>query len=135
MGQSTNAILVYGYHLGGGDEEWAVAETDDAGELTATWYTDDEDDDVIEAVTEQLRGKVKGVKIEAYQSGSYPVYLLAAHVTTVHRGGLEEIDPMDLQYRPAAQDWDAKLRTALGILGLTPTQERPRWLLCSYWGI
>jgi hypothetical protein len=29
---------------------------------------------------------------------------------------------------------DAKLASALRILGWTPVQDKPAWLLCSYWG-
>jgi len=33
MGISTDAILAYGYNLGGGDEEWDVREVDEYGGL------------------------------------------------------------------------------------------------------
>jgi hypothetical protein len=62
------------------------------------------------------------------------MYVLAAHVTTVKRGYVEEIDMASLAVEPETNGWDEKLRAALTALGITPTQQQPRWLLCSYWG-
>lgn len=159
MGQSTNAVLAYGYDLGGGDSEWKVRDAGEYGELpTLAWYTPDEDAEEFEEAAErrllaQLTGFTEtdwqadgffarereakarlGVEFETYCSGDYPMLLLVAHVTTVRRGDCERIDLVDLQQRPEQKDWDAKLTAALNVLGLTPTQERACWLLCSYWG-
>lgn len=30
--------------------------------------------------------------------------------------------------------WDAKLARALEVLGITPKQEKPGWLLCAFYG-
>lgn len=158
MGRSTDAILAYGYDLGGSDG-WKVHDAGEYGELPAlNWYTPDEDaDEFQEAAERQLLTQIAGftetdwqaegyfarqreakaltgVEFETYGSGDYPMLLLAAHVTTVRFGDCEEIDPVDLQQRPERKDWDAKLTAALGALGIRPTQERARWLLCSYWG-
>ncbi|MFF5655256.1 hypothetical protein [[Kitasatospora] papulosa] len=73
-----------------------------------------------------------GVRIASYCSDGAPSYMLAAHVTRIARGDIEEIDPVDLVERPALMGWDKQLAAALDALGLTPLQKTPRWLLASY---
>ncbi|MFD9047651.1 hypothetical protein [Streptomyces zaomyceticus] len=159
MGQSTNAMLMYGYHLGSGDGGWELHGLGEYGELPAFDWNDPEDEDSegfqgdaekklladIGGFTEEWTSGVEGywdrkraaqarvgVEFDTHCSGSYPMYVLAAKVITVYRGDVKEIDPVqDLTVQP---DWDDKLRTALNVLGLNPTQETARWLLCSYWG-
>jgi hypothetical protein len=156
MTTSTDAILAYGYNLGGDEDTWQVREAGEYGELPALDWLDEDDFQAaaerrllaeVAGFTEEWQAGVDGyferrraaearlgVQFETYCSGSYPMFILAAHVTTVRRGACEEVDPLDLQQRPEQQAWDAKLDAAVKALGLTPTQERPRWLLCSYWG-
>ncbi|GGW15807.1 hypothetical protein GCM10018980_51460 [Streptomyces capoamus] len=160
MGQSTNAMLVYGYHLGGGDSDWLVQDAGEFGELPALdWYNaDDEDgDDFITAAEKRLLAQLAdftetdwqvdgyfereraakarlGVEFESHCSGDYPMYLLIAKGITAYRGGVKPIDFVALQAEVTQADADAKLRAALDALGLRPTQERAQWLLCSYWG-
>jgi hypothetical protein len=75
-----------------------------------------------------------GVWFESYCSGEYPMYILATSVTTVDRGDTQLIDPFALGRQPVDEGWDGKLAEALRVLGVTPLQERPGWLLASYWG-
>ena len=63
------------------------------------------------------------------------MYILAAKVHTVGRGDVGDVGG----YLAAAddatrQEWDAKLAGAIATLGVTPVQEKPKWLLVSYWG-
>lgn len=157
MGTSTNALLVYGYNLGGGEIEWLVQEADEYGGLDTDWWGEDDDRDfgtaamrrLLEAsgftetyedgregyfTREREAEKAVGVKLESYCSGDYPIYTLAAHVTTVHRGECELLNLDELARAPGENDWDRKLAAALRALGLTPKQAEPGWLLCSYWG-
>lgn len=157
MGQSTNAILAYGYNLGADEDGWKLQEAGEYGEPPALPWYDPERDDFVEAAERRLLAEVAGftetdwrvegyftrereakarlgVEIEAYCSDSCPMYVLAAHVTTVHRGWIEHVDPNDLAQRPVAEGWDVSLRAAVTALGITPVQPEPRWLLCSYWG-
>lgn len=159
MGQSTNAMLMYGYHLGSGGGGWNLQGLGEYDELPALDWYDPEDENSedfqtaaerklladIAGFTEQWHENTEGyfdreraakarlgVKFDTHCSDDFPMYVLATKVITVYRGEVEEIDPIqDLAVQP---DWDDKLRAALDVLGLNPTQEAARWLLCSYRG-
>ncbi|MEZ7005005.1 hypothetical protein [Streptomyces sp. AD55] len=134
MGRSTNALLAYGYDLGGPDE-WKVQETCQYGGLTVEWHDeeDDENDFIADAVR-RLDAELRGhhIEIETHCSDGSPSYLLALDVTTAHRGHPESVDFQDLTRSRLAGDWDDQLAQALRALGLTPLQEAPAWLLASY---
>ncbi|GCE02198.1 hypothetical protein [Embleya hyalina] len=156
MGVDTNAILAYGYDIGGG-EPWRIREATGAnGEIELDWY-DPDSDGFIELCRERLMAGVGitarrpprdetgfereraarealGVEFETYCSDGQPMYLLAAHAIIVARGDIKTIDLDALRAVPGREGWDAKLAAAVAALGITPTQDRPRWLLCSYWG-
>jgi hypothetical protein len=163
MGQSTNAVLAYGYDLGS-DEDWKIQEASgEYGELQLDWLTtagdteDDEDAGFIAQAKKRLLAQIAGftetdwqvegfftrqdeaekslgVEFKSYCSGDYPMYVLAAHAITVHRGDSQLLDLAALAADPAANGWDEKLQAALTALGITPTQQTPGWVLCSYWG-
>lgn len=159
MGQSTNALLVYGYHLGGGDGGWELQGLGEYGELPdLPWYNEEDEDlqgDAERHLLAQIAGFTEtwgpdnegyhdrekeakarlGVEFETHCSGSYPMYLLIAKGITAYRGDVELVDFTELTAEVQEKDADAKLRAALDVLGLTPKQERPGWMLCSYWGI
>lgn len=75
-----------------------------------------------------------GVWFEAYCSGDYAMWMLVTSETTVYRGDTKVIDPAEMLADPGRNRWDEKLAHALSVLGLTPLQEKPAWLLASYWG-
>lgn len=75
-----------------------------------------------------------GIKFDTYCSGDYPMFLLATKVITVRRGSVEEIDMTELAVAPEMNGWDEKLQAAVTALGITPIQDKPKWLLASYWG-
>lgn len=155
MGISTNAYLMYGYELGGSDVAWKVQQVDEDGTLTVDWV-DQGDGDFEEAAMQQLRAAAGfaetdwqvdgffarqreadarlGVSFETHCHSEYPVWVLCAKRISAYRGESEPIDFDALAAQAAAEDWDGKLAAALAVLGLTPTQERPQWLLASYWG-
>lgn len=155
MGTSTDAILAYGYDLG----EWdKIREAGEFGELTLPWLNDDSDDGYREQAErhllnasgftetwetrvgdgyfarEEAAKAALGVQFETYCSASAPMYVLAAKVITVARGWTEILNLPALAAEPAEHGWDDKLRQACETLGITPTQERPGWVLVSYWG-
>lgn len=160
MGQSTNGILAYGYDLGG-EEDWKIQGVGEYSELPdLDWFDpeNEEGDDFQSAAERRLLAEIAGfteewssgnegyferereakgrlgVEFGTYCSGEYPMFLLATKVITVRRGYIETIDMADLAVAPTREGWDDKLRVALAALGITPTQEQPKWLLCSYWG-
>lgn len=157
MGKSTNGILAYGYNLGGDEGGWQIIEAGEYGDWEPPWFPDDdEDNDFMSAAMRVLRASAGftetdwradgfyerereadarlGVELESYCSGDYPRWLLAAHVITVYRGSVKEIDFADLERQRTEGDWDGKLAAAIQALGITPKQDRPKWLLVSYWG-
>ncbi|MEU1761171.1 hypothetical protein [Micromonospora sp. NPDC005652] len=154
MGTSTNAYLAYGYDLGG-DDGWKVAEIGEWGELQLPWLSagedggsEDEDEDsdfpteaMLRLAREaghdvefdfQAEDKI-GLRFESHCSGSSPMWLLAAKVVTAHRGYPETIDFAALERERAERRWDERLIDACRVLGITPTQGTPSWVLCSYW--
>ncbi|HEY9371875.1 hypothetical protein [Streptomyces sp.] len=160
MGQSTNGMLAYGYDLGG-EEGWKLQEAGEYGELPELPWFDEENEDgdgFQESAERRLLAEIAGftetwssgnegysdrkreakaqvgVEFDTHCSGDYPMYLIATKVITVYRGSVKDIDMAALAVEPEMNGWDEKLRIALQALGITPTQEKARWLLCSYWG-
>lgn len=142
--------------------ECQESDTNPYGYFKTSWWDDeneeaeDEDGDpvgVIELMTKRLYESIPdaepaeydwereevvkerlGVWFESYCSGDYPMYVLATAEFTVYRGSTEVVDVDRLASDPVAKGWDAKLAEALRILDVHPLQERPAWLLASYWG-
>lgn len=125
MGQSTDAILAYGFIL-----------PDDAKE-DVDWL-DEESPDYVGfeyEVEKRLKAAgITGVHITSHCSVDYPMYLLATSTTTAWRGGPKVVDPHAMAAHPEAGDWDAKLREGMELLGLTSEMAAPGWILCSDWG-
>ncbi|WP_328344653.1 hypothetical protein [Micromonospora sp. NBC_00421] len=158
MGTSTDAILTYGYNLGN-DDEWKLEGAGEYGGYDFTahdWYSEDGGTDLVESIETKLLAAhgftetdwqvdgfyqrqteakaAMGVEVVTHCSGDYPMYVLAAKKITASRGDCEVVDFDALTRETVEGGYDEKLRAALTALGLTPTQDRARWLLCSYWG-
>ncbi|MER7361887.1 hypothetical protein [Nonomuraea wenchangensis] len=154
MGTSTNAMLAYGYDLGSADG-WKIREAGEFSEPILDWYDEDSDDGFIEQAEARLLAAHgltgtweddgyydrkeeaqarAGVEFDSYCHSEYPMWLLATKVITVHRGDSEVLDLPALMAETAENGWDDKLRQACEVLGITPKQERPGWVLVSYWG-
>lgn len=162
MGTSTNAMLVYGYDLGDADQGWKIQGVGEDETPQLSWLRtpseDDEDDEREEGdedyvpsfqtqallhlaraaghdVEYDFEAEEKiGLSFASHCSGQYPMWLFAAKVITACRGYPETLDFEELERERVAQDWDGKFTRALQVLEITPTQERPRWFMCSYWG-
>jgi len=157
MGTSTNGVLAYGYDLNNGDG-WLIQEVGEYGEPRLDWYDDSEEaEGFVTQATEKLLADVAGftetdwridgyfdrkreaerllgVEFEHYCHSEYPMYVLAAHVITVHRGDSKLLYLDELAADPERKGWNAKLAAAVAALGITPKQTEPGWILCSYWG-
>jgi hypothetical protein len=157
MGTSTDALLCYGYDIGGA-ERWKFTEADD-GQLPSLGWYDDDGDDVITAAEEHLvhvignlhpgdswrsegyydRRSVAeervGVTFVTHCSQEYPLYVMvaAASVTRARRGDVEVIDAPELVQPSTLRHYDEQLAAACDALGLHPPVE-PQWLLVSWWG-
>lgn len=136
MGQSTDAILAYGYDLGGNEDEWRIKNLGPCGTLTTPWYDetsddlDEEDSDFADLVEKQLRNvpAAAGVEIVSHCSSSSPLYILAATHTIARRGYPKVIDAAQVADTAAM---DARLAAACAALGIEPADDRPQWLLAS----
>lgn len=60
-----------------------------------------------------------------------PGHALVAFELSSEWGEVTELDLPSLEQQRLVGDWDAKLVTAINTLGITPTQEGPRWLLLA----
>lgn len=160
MGVSTNALLVYGYDLGGlGDAAgWQIREIDDDGEPATTWYTVPEDAETADFIEQaEIRLLVAngltgswcdddyferkreaqqrcGVTIERHCSDACTMYLLVAMDWTANRGYPVKVEPEHLANPELIHHCAANLERALGVLGITPAQEEPGWILASWRG-
>lgn len=150
MGQSTNATLMYGYDLDTADG-WKIVEAGEWGDLSAPWYDEDSDLDSVEQAVKVLYDAIPGapeldsdwdrqeavkehygVWFEGHCSDSHTMYALVGFEITARRGYPELINWRELDGQRVREGWDAKLARVLEVLGITPKQERPAWLLASY---
>lgn len=161
MGADPEARLAYGYNLGTAEDP-AVAERGEYGGFTPIWLnTDNEDNEgagFVELAEARLLASVGftetdwqadgyynrkkaaeaalGVEIQWSGTYEYPGYVLA--ITASNRS-VEWSDVMVLDLNGMSDpanlaDWDAKLAAAVAALGLTPKQDRPRWLVFPFYG-
>jgi hypothetical protein len=159
MGSSAEATLAYGYDLGT-LEDFKAAQRSEYGSPDLPWFDedaeDDEDTDFGSAVEKVLlaaagfteewspgkdgyfdrkKAAEEGIGVRLAHSGSheYPGFILFA---TGSKRSVEWSDTMalDLDTLAETHDWDAKLSAALTALGITPTQDGPKWLVFPSYG-
>jgi hypothetical protein len=156
MGSDPEARLGYGYDLGSGDATWKLANAPEYGLPELPWLVDD---DFTESLADHLLATIGeftetdfraegffkrkeaaeqrvGVRLDRSGTWDYTGHLLVAINS---RQAVEWSDSMklDLTYMTGEgrlAKWDAKLAAALSVLGLTPTQERPQWLVYPFYG-
>lgn len=160
MGVSTDALLVYGFNLGGIEdaEGWQIREVDEDGDPTASWYTTPEDAEEVDFIEQAeirllvahgLTGRWSdddyherkreaqqhcGVTFERHCSDSCTMYLMVAMDWTANRGYPVKIEPAHLADPELLYHCRGNLARALDILGITPTQDEPGWILASWKG-
>ncbi|ATY17133.1 hypothetical protein CU254_41900 (plasmid) [Amycolatopsis sp. AA4] len=153
---TADAILAYGYDLGGDERGWKVEETDDHGHPAIAWHDIDGDkDNFVEEATGRLLAALAGftetdqhadgyhdrrkaaeksldVHIVRHGDPNDTSYALATSSVSVEEGDsmplnpAELFDPADLELR------NRRLAAALAALGITPRQDRPQWLVLAY---
>jgi hypothetical protein len=152
MSIATTALFAYGYDLGGPEEGWRVEEAGEYGEWQPGWLNVDTENIIESAETELLiaAGLTEnydpgfgfhqrvievqmsvGVTFVQYRSVETPQYILAAHHITTYQADPLAIDLTELEERRLGEGWDAKLQNALRVLGATPKQRHPAWLLAA----
>jgi len=111
MGQSTDAILFYGY-----------------------CWEDELDEDMFPEELQNIYGKEHAVLVGAHCHHEYPmpyVYIQESQ-TRAWRGSPQAIDPTDMVDVVAA--WDGLLQDFVTAHGIDVGDQVPRWWLVSYWG-
>jgi hypothetical protein len=157
MGTTIKAELSYGYRLQGSGGEWLVSEvhpedSDDWG-LNLDWFDEDEDsfdetagrrllasvgftetDWRVDGYHDRQRAAEERLGVQLERTGyDAEDLLLVTKQIGVYCGEAEAIDPAVLAAE-AGGDADVRLRSALAVLGLTPVQKQPAWLLTAYRG-
>jgi hypothetical protein len=160
MGMTIQAELHYGYDLGDNENGngWAFAET--SGEYDETialpWF-DEGGDSLGEQAMDQLRKAAGFIETDwradstyfdrrreldaqlgvEFQNTGYEgarTLLVAKGIEiTAYTSEVELIDPA-LLAAGATDAMDQALANALQVLGITPKQEKPAWLLTCYYG-
>lgn len=163
MGMSADAHLAYGYDLGSG-EDFKAVERNEYGSPKLPWLPVDDEgftdssafDDLIEGVllasvgfTEEWKGgdptywdrkqeaeKRCGVELAYSGHADYAGWVLVAKNSerSVEWSEVMAVDLDELTNRPAYEGWDMRLADALTALGITPTQDGPRWLVFPSYG-
>ena len=157
MGTTTRAELSYGYRLQGNDGQWLVKEVhpEDSDEygLNLDWL--DDEDSFDDMAMKRLLAALAGFTETDWRAPGYfdrkreaearlgvafgrtgweaDDLLLVTKQYGAYLGDAEEIDPAEM-IAAAGAAADERLGQALEVLGMTPLQERPAWLLTAYRG-
>jgi hypothetical protein len=145
-----NAILAFGYDLGAhgkaklkeydkffglpdvawydrGPENYSFIEQAENCLLTAAGVEFTESADLDPLLKQHL-----GVWFERYGWDGEPNYVLTGYVLEASWDDTKPIDFAELNKQAVQHRLDTKLADALDTLGITPTQQRPTWLLCAF---
>jgi hypothetical protein len=158
MGTTIKAGLSYGYRLQGDGGRWLVREVhpEDSDEwgLNLDWYNEEQHLSFDEAATARLLASIGFTETDWQVDGYFDRQrdaearlgvefvhvgydaddlLLVTKQYSSYLGDAEAIDPGEMAAVSGAEA-DERLRSALAVLGLTPLQERPAWLLTAYRG-
>lgn len=115
------------------DDALILALYEQIPDAPAVTVYEDGEKDTYEA--EKLVREFFGVTVRKSGGDGEPGFVLAIYEPEHEFGNSvdwAEVMPLDLKQLaalPAAGGWDAKLARVVEILGITPTQDRPRWLV------
>jgi energy-converting hydrogenase Eha subunit A len=145
-GPATNAVLAYGFDVGGSDKGFTVREADKFGQIKLDWFDSSAGHDFQELGMQHLAaaGLVyqpwfqgeQPVCIVKHCSRPFPAHIIAAGATVVvaRRGQLQHLNMAQL-VGAVDQRVDVMLSEACQALGITPFQPHPGWFLVSYWDL
>jgi hypothetical protein len=162
MGSDPKAHLAYGYELGT-REDFKAAERDEYGSPKLPWLAVDEggyakcgdlaeraetlllasmgfteDDWRADGYRDRKREAENRLGVELAYSGAdgYEGWMLVGldSERSVEWSEAMTLDLDELTNRPAYMSWDDNLAHALGVLGITPTQPGPKWLVFPSYG-
>jgi len=132
MGQSTDAILVYGFDLG---EDWAEDGLENMipDDIIEKIQRMEGFYDLHEGITDYLKanGVEHGVEIINHCSCDYSMKLLGIEVSRAWRGDVRHLDLVELEHRRRDEVWDEHVQLAANLLGIP--EKDAGWLLVSMW--
>jgi hypothetical protein len=155
MGMDPEARLAYGYDLGT-FEDFKATPRSEYGGPELPWLDEDSTDLAAAAepillasvgFTEEWTAgnegffdrqcaaeEALGVDFDFAGTHDYPAFLLVAKGSqrSVEWADSMTLDPAEIA--TARPDWDVKLAAALTALGITPTQDGPKWLVFPFYG-
>ncbi len=159
MGMDVEATLAYGYDLGT-LEDFAASQRSKYGSPELPWLDEDDEDtgfpDAAEKVLLAAAGFTEewtptsrddgyydrkraakeriGVHFDYAGSHEFPGFILYAKGSKKSADWAETIPLDPTEIAAPRPEWDAKLAAALTALGITPTQDRPCWLVFPFYG-
>lgn len=135
MGQSTDAILAYGYDLNALNEYSEI----DFEELIPKAIQDEIAQveghyDLVGSIPDFLRmHECSGVDIVTHCSCDYSMHILGFQMARAWRGDVRRLDLNALLLDVVTQDSEEKVKRAADVLGIDVKYQTPGWLLVSMW--
>lgn len=157
MGMTIRAEISYGYSLGDDyGDGWEFAEVDDDGEPTVSWWDEDGDsfdEQAMEVLLirsgfdepgwpradgyyDRLRDAKARLGVEFVSTGyegARTLLIASGTKRATFTSGAVEIDPVAMA-GAATEAMNEALADAQRVLGITPNQSKPAWLLTCYYG-
>ena len=158
MGSVARAHLAYGYDLGTADEA-RFAEVDEYGAPALPWFDDEETDEdegdrgFVEQLFNHLYSLIPDPKPAEYDferqeaaeehfgiTVEFPGHVdnsglvLAVANTDRFVSWAETLELDSAEISRLRPEWDTKLTIVLAALGITPTQDSPKWLVFPSYG-
>jgi hypothetical protein len=137
MGSNPRAHLAYGYDLGS-YEDFKAAERGEWGSPNLPWLDEESGTYAFSGGAEDILKAAGMTAVEIAFSGAEESigWMLIAKDSerSVEWDLAMTLDLIDMVAQPNRGLWDTKLAAALTALGLTPTQDGPKWLVYPSYG-
>lgn len=142
MGSVLQGLLIYGYRLGGADEDWEISGLDRWSPWVPSWATDEMRDEIdggkfdyCTAIEKRLAAEqVQGVEVDTCGMVNYSDLFLAAWKTSATGSASVSVPVDELDTLRRNGGWDGRLAVALRALDITPQQPHPMFLLTQSYG-